>query len=66
MTDALKNFRLKLKNTEKLKRPSLTFTVNEAKALDTEVLALEKRVRQLENEILQRETLSIDIVGSEF
>jgi polyhydroxyalkanoate synthesis regulator phasin len=66
MTDEIKNFRLKLKNTERLKRPSLTFTVKEAKSLDAEIASLERRVKQLENEVLQRETLSIDIVGSEF
>jgi predicted nucleic acid-binding Zn-ribbon protein len=66
MTNEIKNFRLKLKNTERLKRPSLTFTVKEAKALDTDIDTLERRIKQLENEALQRETLTIDIVGSEF
>jgi hypothetical protein len=66
MTEEIKNFRLKLRNTERLNRPNLTFTVKEAKLLDANIKDLEKRIERLELEALQRESLSIDIIGSEF
>ena len=66
MAQHIDNFRLKLKNTKKMKRKSLSFATNEADGLDAEVTELEKKVKKLEAELLQQQTLSIDIVGREF
>ena len=66
MAQHINNFRLKLKNTQKMKRSSLSFATNEAVELDAEVTALEKKVKKLEAELLQQQTLSVDIVGREF
>jgi hypothetical protein len=66
MAEHTDNFRLKLRNTKKMKRKSLAFTTQEAEGLDTEIAALEKKVQKLEAELLQQQTLSVDIVGREF
>ena len=66
MAKHIDNFRLKLKNTKKMKRKSLSFATNEAAELDAEIAVLEKKVKKLEAELLQQQTLSIDIVGREF
>jgi polyhydroxyalkanoate synthesis regulator phasin len=66
MAQHIDNFRLKLKNTKKMKRSSLSFATNEAVELDAEITELEKKVKKLEAELLQQQTLSVDIVGREF
>ena len=66
MTDHIANFRLKIRNTEKLKRQSLTFSVAEAHALELEIAELEKRIEKLENELLQNKTMTVDIIGQDF
>lgn len=66
MAEHIDNFRLKLKNTKKMKRKSLSFATIEADGLDAEVTALEKKVKKLEAELLQQQTLSVDIIGREF
>lgn len=66
MAEHIDSFRLKLRNTQKMKRKSLVFSTEEAKGLDDEVAALEKQVERLERELLQQQTLSVDIVGREF
>ena len=66
MQNEINNFRLKLRNTLRLKRPTLSFTVEEAKKLDNDIMQLEQRIKQLEQEALNFETLTVDIVGSEF
>ena len=47
MAQHIDNFRLKLKNTKKMKRKSLSFATDEAEGLDAEVTELEKRVKGL-------------------
>jgi len=66
MAEHIDSFRLKLRNTQKMKRKSLSFSTQEAQELDNEVAALEKQVERLERELLQQQTLSVDIVGREF
>ena len=66
MTDEIKNFRLKIRNTASLKRRELSFGLAEAQLLDSEVAALEARIEKLELELLQTKTMSIDIVGRDF
>ena len=66
MTESINHLRLKLRNTKKLKRQSLTFSQMEVQELDDEITALEKKVKRLEAELLQQQTLSIDIIGQDF
>jgi len=66
MAQHIDNFRLKLKNTRKMKRKSLTFSLAESDGLDAEIAELEKKVKKLETELLQQQTLSVDIIGREF
>jgi len=66
MTESINHLRLKLRNTKKLKRQSLTFSLMEVQELDDEITALEKKVKRLEAELLQQQTLSIDIIGQDF
>ena len=66
MPEQIDNFRLKLRNTRKLKRQSLAFSTTEAEALDVEITELEKHIEKLETELLQNKTLTIDIIGQNF
>lgn len=66
MAEHIDSFRLKLRNTKKMKRKSMTFSTEEANGLDSEVSALEKKIEKLERELLHQQTLSVDIVGREF
>ena len=66
MTSEINNFKLKIRNTKNLKRPTLTFSIAEASALETEIVDLEERISKLETELLQDKTMSIDIVGRDF
>lgn len=66
MSDAIKNFRLKVRNTQKLKRDSLTFSTKESLELDKAIEGLEKEIERLHRELLKDDNLSIDIVGAEF
>lgn len=66
MPEQIDNFRLKLRNTQKLKRQALSFSTTEAVALDEEIAQLEKQIERLENELLQNKTLTVDIIGQDF
>lgn len=66
MTEQIQNFRLKLRNTRKLKRQALSFSVAEAGALEQEIAELEKKVTKLKSELLQQQSLEIDIIGRDF
>ena len=66
MASEIDNFRLKIRNTKRLKRPNLTFSVSEASDLEKEIVDLETHIEKLETELLQDTTLSIDIVGRDF
>jgi flagellar biosynthesis chaperone FliJ len=66
MADQIDNFRLKIRNTQKLKRQSLSFSVAEAQALEQQITELEKRIEKLENELLQNKTMTVDIIGQDF
>lgn len=66
MAEEIDNFRLKLRNTQKLKRQSLSFSTAEALALDEEITKLEKHIDKLENELLQNKTMTVDIIGQDF
>ena len=66
MAEHIENFRLKLRNTKKMKRKSLSFATSEADGLGAEIAALEKKIKKLEAELLQQQTLSVDIIGREF
>jgi hypothetical protein len=66
MADQIDNFRLKLRNTQKLKRNSLSFSVPESQALDQEIADLEARIVKLETELLQDKTMTVDIIGQDF
>jgi len=66
MAQEIDNFKAKIRNTTKLKRPTLTLSVAEARDLEKAISALEEHIDQLEIELLQKETMSIDIVGRDF
>jgi hypothetical protein len=66
MTDHINDFRLKVRNTQKLSRPSVTFSLQDAVEVEKAITALEKKISELERELLKDATLTIDIVGSEF
>lgn len=66
MAQEINNFKLKIRNTLSLKRPTLTLSVAEGKALEKEISDLEAHIDQLEIELLQKESMTIDIVGREF
>lgn len=66
MSKPIDNFRLKVRNTQKLKRTHIPFTLEEAISLDSEISKLEKEVERLRIEVLEERTLTVDIVGSEF
>lgn len=66
MAQATDNFKAKLRNTINLKRPTLTLSVAEGRELEKEIKELEAHIDQLEIELLQKESMSIDIVGRDF
>lgn len=66
MASEIDNFKLKIRNTKRLKRPTLTFSVSEASDLKKEIDELETHIEKLETELLQNKTMSIDIVGRDF
>ena len=66
MAQEIENFKTKVRNTIRLKRPTLTLSVAEGRELEKEIAKLEERIDQLEIELLQKETMSIDIVGRDF
>ena len=66
MAQEINNFKLKVRNTLSLKRPTLTLSIAEGEALEKEISDLEAHIDQLEIELLQKETMSIDIIGRDF
>lgn len=66
MADEINNFRLKIRNTSSLRRKELSFGLNEAQALNQEIVDLESHIEKLELELLQTKTLSVDIIGRDF
>ena len=66
MSRPIDNFRLKVRNTQKLKRTHIPFTLAEAISLEAEIDKLEKEVERLRIEVMEERTLTIDIVGSDF
>ena len=66
MSQEIDNFRLKIRNTSRLKRPTLALSIAEGIALEKEVTNLETQIERLETELLQSKTMSIDIVGRDF
>lgn len=66
MANQIENFRLKIRNTQKLKRQALSFSVSESQALEQEIATLEDKIEKLETELLQNKTMSIDIIGQDF
>ena len=66
MISAVDKFKLKIKNTGKLKRNHVQFSLNEAKELEKEIRELQERIDKLEVDALQKQTLTVDIVGREF
>lgn len=66
MAQEIENFKTKVRNTINLKRPTLTLSVAEGRALEKEIAELEAHIDQLEIELLQKESMSIDIVGRDF
>lgn len=66
MTSEIDKLRLKIKNTASLKRTQVPYNLDEARALDKEIKALQERIDKLEFEALQQKTLTVDIVGREF
>ena len=51
MATEINNFRLKIRNTSSLKRKELSFGINEAQALNREIVALEAHIEKLELEL---------------
>ncbi len=66
MASEIDNFRLKIRNTKRLQRPTLTFSISEANELEKEIVELTAHIEKLETELLQNKTMSIDIVGRNF
>lgn len=66
MTTEIENFRMKIRNSSKLKRTTLSFSLAEARSLEEEIHDLEAHIEQLQKELLQNKTVSIDIVGHDF
>ncbi len=66
MTSEIDNFKLKVRNTKNLNRPTMSFSIAEARALEKEIEDLEAHIDQLETELLQNKTMSIDIIGRDF
>lgn len=66
MTNAIDKFKLKIRNTHRMKRNSVQFNLNEARELEREIKALQDRIDKLEVDALQQKTLTVDIVGRDF
>jgi len=66
MTSELDKFKLKIRNTQNLKRKHVQFTVFEALQLEKEIKELQNRIDKLEVDALQSKTLSVDIIGRDF
>jgi len=66
MTSEVKKFKLKVRNTQRLKRDNIQFKLREAQELEKEIDAMQKRIDELEVAALQNQTLTVDIVGKEF
>ena len=66
MTSEIEKFKLKIRNTQKLKRTHVQFSLREAQDLDREIKALQDRIDKLEVDALQKQTLTVDIIGREF
>ena len=66
MTSELDKFKLKIRNTQHLKRNHVQFTLIEARQLEKEIKKLQDRIDKLEVDALQQKSLSVDIIGREF
>lgn len=66
MTSEIDKFKLKVRNTQRLKRDHVQFKLREAQALEEEIKGLQERIDKLEVAALQNQTLTVDIVGKEF
>lgn len=66
MTNAVDKFKLKIRNTQRIKRNHVQFSLNEARELEKEIKALQERIDKLEVDALQQKTLTVDIVGRKF
>ena len=66
MTSELEKFKLKIRNTQRLKRNHVQFTLSEARQLEKEIKKLQDRIDKLEVDALQSKSLSVDIIGREF
>lgn len=66
MTNAVDKFKLKIRNTQRIKRNHVQFSLNEARELEKEIRALQERIDKLEVDALQQKTLTVDIVGRKF
>ena len=66
MTSAVDKFKLKIRNTQRIKRNHVQFSLNEARELENEIKALQERIDKLEVDALQKKSLTVDIVGKEF
>lgn len=66
MTSAVDKFKLKIRNTQRIKRNHVQFSLNEARELEKEIKALQERIDKREVDALQKKSLTVDIVGKEF
>jgi predicted secreted Zn-dependent protease len=66
MTNAVDKFKLKIKNTARLNRNHVQFSLDEARELEREIRALQERIDKLEVDALQKQALTVDIVGRDF
>ena len=66
MTNAVDKFKLKIKNTARLKRNHVQFSLDEARELEREIRKLQERIDKLEVDALQKKALTVDIVGRDF
>jgi len=66
MTSAVDKFKLKIKNTARLNRNHVQFSLDEARELEREIRKLQERIDKLEVDALQKQTLTVDIVGRDF
>ena len=66
MTSELDKFKLKIRNTQRLKRNHVQFSLNEALQLEKEIKELQDRIDKLEVDSLQNQALSVQIIGRDF